>query len=98
MEEGETEVETALREVKEEVNLKPIIYEDYRYTINYTVKDNVPKEVVFFLADVDQDTVTKQDIEIEMTGWFTEKEAEKMMEFENQIQILHKAFKDSRGL
>lgn len=98
MEEGESEVETALREVREEVNLKPVIFENFRYVINYVVKENIPKEVVFFLADVEEDVVTKQNAEIEMTGWFTEKEAEKMMDFDNQIKVLHKAFRDSRTL
>ena len=98
VEEGETEIETALREVKEEVNLKPVIYEDYKYVINYIVKENVPKEVVYFLADVEEDMVVTRDGEIDMAGWFTQKEALKVLEFDDLKEILNKAFEDSRKI
>ena len=96
--EGETEVETALREVKEEVGLKAEIYEDYRYVTNYIVKDNINKEVVYFLADVDEDMIVTRPGEIDMAGWFTQKEALKAIEFENIREIINRAYEDSRKL
>jgi hypothetical protein len=33
-----------------------------------------------------------------MAGWFTQKEAEKMLDFANLKEILFKAFEDSRTL
>ena len=98
VEEGETEVETALREVKEEVGLKAEIYEDYRYVTNYIVKDNINKEVVYFLANVDEDMIVTRPGEIDMAGWFTQKEALKAIEFENIREIINKAYEDSRKL
>lgn len=98
VENEETELETAFREVSEEVHLKPVIYEEYRYVTNYIVKDNINKEVVFFLADVDEDMITVTEKEIQMAGWFTQREAEKMLDFANLKEILFKAFEDSRML
>ena len=47
---GETEKETAIREVKEETGLDIKIISDKRYTQSYIVKENVHKDVVFFIA------------------------------------------------
>ena len=99
VEEGETEEETAIREVKEEVGLKPHIYKDYRYTAHYPIENNtIDKEVVFFLASVDEDILVNQEGEIDMSGWFTEKEAEKILKYDYCKEILYKAFEDSRKL
>ena len=65
VENGETEVETAIREVKEETNLDVEIDVSKRYSINYLVNDIIPKEVVYFLAKpIGNINVIKQDSEI----------------------------------
>ena len=46
VEEGETEEQTAIREVKEETNIDVIINANYRYSMVYSPKENVEKEVV----------------------------------------------------
>ena len=98
VEDGETEEETAIREVKEEVGLKSSIIEGYRYTTNYIVKDNINKDVVYFLAEVNEDMIIPRPGEIDMAGWFTQKEALKIIEFENIREIINQAFEDSRKL
>ena len=66
VEEGESEVETAIREVKEETNLDVEIDSSKRYSINYLVKDGISKEAVYFLAKPIGDiNIIKQDSEIE---------------------------------
>ena len=50
---GETEKETAIREVKEETGLDIKIISDKRYTQSYIVKENVHKDVVFFIAKLE---------------------------------------------
>ena len=53
IEEGETEVETAKREVEEEVGLEVEIDEAKRFTFSYIIKDSkIHKTVVLFLAKV----------------------------------------------
>ena len=62
---NETEVETAIREVKEETNLDIEIDSSKRYSIHYLVKENVPKEVIYFLAKpIGNINLIKQDSEI----------------------------------
>lgn len=50
IEENETEIQTALREVKEETNLDVEIDEKKRYTDNYITDRGSQKEVVLFIA------------------------------------------------
>lgn len=50
MEGSETEVETALREIKEETNLDVIIDPTFRETVSYSPKKDTQKVVVYFLA------------------------------------------------
>ncbi len=50
VEENETEQETALRETKEETNVDAKIISDFRQVITYSPKENVLKDVVFFVG------------------------------------------------
>lgn len=50
VEKGETEEETAIREVKEETGLDIEITENFRKMITYSPKEGILKDVVFFLA------------------------------------------------
>ena len=51
VEDGESEIETALRETLEETSLRPIISDSFRYEISYELKNGNQKTVVYFLAD-----------------------------------------------
>ena len=65
VEEGETEIETAIRETREETNIECYATSEKRYTVSYLVKDNIPKEVVFFLGKpVDQVDPKNQESEV----------------------------------
>lgn len=48
---GETELETAKREIKEETNLDVIFYHGFREVVFYHPYEDVEKEVVFFMAE-----------------------------------------------
>ena len=98
IEEGETEEQTALREVKEEVGIDvKILDEKYRYEINYIIKDKqIDKTSVFYLAEtVDENITTKnQETEIEDSKWVTVEEAFDILTFDNNKKVLRKAWKD----
>lgn len=49
-EKGESKKETAIRETKEETNLDIKIISEKEYTVSYLVKENIPKDAVFYLA------------------------------------------------
>ncbi len=58
VEKGETERETARREIYEEVGLKDLTFLDgFRAEISYSPKPNTEKLVVFFLAEAHSDDV-----------------------------------------
>ena len=94
IENGETEEQTAIREVKEETNIDIIINNKYRYTTSYSPKENVMKEVVYFLAqNIDEDKKPQLE-EVSEVKWFTLEEAMNTITYENSIEILNKLKKD----
>ena len=64
VEKGETEQETAIREVKEETNIDIEIISNKRYTINYIIGNRIKKEVVFFIAKAISYDLKSQENEI----------------------------------
>ena len=63
MEPGETEEETALREIFEEVRIRPMLLDGFREISEYYIPDvDVQKQVVFFLAEyADQEIVFQKE-------------------------------------
>ena len=88
VEEGETEVQTALREVKEEVNLDVKIDESVRFESEYSF-ENINKTVVFYLASPINEEVIMQESEIEEYKWCSYDEAIKMIKYDNLKSILN---------
>ena len=94
VEEGETEVETAKREVKEEVNLDVEIEEDKKYEFGYVVDNRIEKTCVLFLAHPKTYNIKNQDTEIEHSKWYNIEEALKILPFEDQRKALEKVTKN----
>ena len=100
MEEGETEVETALRELKEETGISNIEFlKDFRKTIAYTFSlenRKIRKEVVFFLATT---SVNKVNLSYEHAdcGWFDFESALKRLTYNNARSILQNAIEFYRN-
>ena len=69
VEKGETEEETAIREVKEETNIDIEIISDKTYKINYKINNDTKKEVVFFLAKAISFDLKNQENEIISCEW-----------------------------
>lgn len=88
MENNETEEQTALREVKEETNIDVKIINGYRYTIQYCPRENVLKEVVFFIANKMSDKIIPQESEISEVKWFPIDEAIDKITYEDSKNIL----------
>ena len=98
IEEGETEIQTALREVKEEVGIDvKIIDEKYRYETRYIIEDKqIDKTCVFFIAEPTNNNakIINQEEEIEDSKWVTVEEAYKTLTFDNNKEVLKKAYDD----
>ena len=94
IENRETEEQSAIREVKEETNIDIIINNKYRYTTSYSPKENVMKEVVYFLAqNIDEDKNPQLE-EVSEVKWFTFEEAMNTITYENSKEILNKLKRD----
>ena len=102
IEDGETETQTALREVKEEVGLDvKILDEKYRYETNYFIEDKqIDKTCVFFIAEpIDSNVeIQNQEAEIEDSRWVTIKEASNLLTFEDSKNILKMACNDLKRI
>ena len=94
MEVGESEEDTALREVKEETNIDITLITEYRYESHYSPKENVEKTVVFFLAKSKSSELIKQDAEIAKIGWFDYKEAKEILTYDNAKELFENAYND----
>ena len=94
VEEGETEVQTAIREVKEETNIDVEVNEKYRYTVEYSPKEDVMKEVVFFLAKNINDEKSAQLEEVSEVKWFKLDEAVEQITYNTSKEVLIKLKED----
>lgn len=100
---NETEEETALREVIEESGLKVVLDPGFRETINYSPKDKVSKDVVYFLGRCDEKearNLAPQLSEIASAMFVRLDEAENLITFASGKEILKKAlaYKESKEL
>ena len=91
MEAGETEQETALREVKEETGVDVEVISDKRYTLEYTVENGNLKEVIYFIAKKIGGEETAQETEVSEIRWLAFDEAVEMLTYDNSKELLRKA-------
>lgn len=94
MEQGETEMETARRETKEETNLDVIVDEKKRYTISYITSTQIDKEVVYFRAKPISYSLLPQEAEIAEIMWVDIDEAKRYLSFDNLKQLWQNALDD----
>lgn len=94
MEAGETEVQTVLREVREETGIKDLrLFDGFRRVIEYFYRrdgKNVHKRVVYLLAETSQEQITISH-EHQGFGWFAYQEALKKASYENSKLTLREA-------
>ena len=94
MEDGETEIETALREVKEEVGLDVEIDKKRRYTLNYVINNEIDKTTVLYIAKAKNEKIIMQESEIENTKWCSFEEALNMLTFDDWKDMFKKVIDD----
>ncbi len=87
---GESEKETAAREIKEETGLDVRFKPDFRETGIYHPFGRTSKKVVFFLAEAKSDKVNIQRREIDHYRWATMGQAKMLCRHENDIRVLEK--------
>lgn len=85
---GESERETALREIMEETGLQVRLFDGFRCSIQYSIWGRASKQVVFFLAETQEENVVMQESEIERYAWLSFNEALGIFRFENDRRVL----------
>ncbi len=92
VEAGETEIQTALREVYEEVGLKPTLIDGFRETVEYYIPlCDVQKHVIYFLGEYSNQKIIPQKEELLKADLFSYEEAIKLFTHQNNVDLLIKA-------
>ena len=93
MEPGETEEQTALREIYEEVGLRVRLIEGFRAVEDYALPypPDTRKQVVFFLAEYADQTPRIQESELTSCCLVPFEEALPLVEYDDSKQILRDA-------
>ncbi len=93
VEANESEQETALREIKEETNLDVILDKGFRDVISYSPYDGCVKDVVFFVAKVNESRkMIPQECEVSDLLWVNFQDAKELLTFESDKQVLNNAY------
>lgn len=91
VEKGETEQQTAIREVKEETGLDITIIDGVREVSDYCPFGKIKKRVVFFMAQTFSDEVVVQEEEIDSYIWVDLFEAHHRCIYDNDLRVIRKA-------
>ena len=92
VEAGESERQTALREVREETGLTGIkLMDGFRESVEYSPKPGVKKQVVYFLGTTEQEKLIRQEEEISEIMWAPLSRAAELVSFANDKRLLRHA-------
>ncbi|MCI1966026.1 MAG: NUDIX domain-containing protein [Oscillospiraceae bacterium] len=91
VEAGETEVQTALREISEEVGLEVELDTGFRRVTSYSPAKGIWKDVVYFAARAKGLALKTQKEEILQAGWFPFAEAKEKITYPNDVKLFQEA-------
>ena len=92
VEPGETESQTAEREVLEETGLRVKVDRRFRAENRYNIRPDTQKLVVIFAARTDQVDITPQPEEIAEAFWLPVEEAAARLTYERDRKIMRDAY------
>lgn len=95
MEPGESELETAIRELKEETGIDVNVIPGFRRQIEYELRriPDTVKQSVYFLGECISDNIVCQEAEVTEAGFVSYEDALKLLTFEETKNILEDAEK-----
>ncbi len=94
VEKGETEEETAKREIREETNLDVDIDINFREVITYVVEATMnTKDTVFFIGQPKTNDVKLQETELIEYNWLEYEDALNRLTYYDTRKVLEKAYK-----
>ncbi|MGN1339978.1 MAG: bis(5'-nucleosyl)-tetraphosphatase [Oscillospiraceae bacterium] len=91
MEQGENEIQTAVREIKEETNIDIVVDDpSFRETVVFNPRRDITKEVVYFLARATSNDCVKQEDEIADVRWVEIGQAAAVLSYDNDRLLINK--------
>ena len=89
----ETEKETALREIYEEIGIRPQIIDGFRTMDEYIIpnKEEIIKEVIYFVAEYDNQQICYQEEELDGAYLIKYEDAMEVLNFDSSKRILSEA-------
>ena len=87
----ETEVKTAVREIKEETGVSVNIDTLFREVVTYSPKKDVIKDVVYFFATTDNYDTRNQEEEVSEVRWVDIDKALGSVSYKNDKELVKKA-------
>lgn len=91
VENDETEVQTAIREIKEETNLDVVIDTNFRKVITFSPYEGCIKDVVFFVAESVGGDMTNQECEVLQLMWLPVPQAVDIITHDTDRDVLKSA-------
>ena len=91
VEAGETEEETARREIWEETGLRVRVDTRFRHTIRYSPRPGAQKDVVFFTAEAEAGNITPQPEEVRRAEFLPMEEALGILTYDSDREVLRAA-------
>jgi 8-oxo-dGTP pyrophosphatase MutT (NUDIX family) len=91
VEDEETEIDTAIREIKEETNIDVEIDSDFRKVISYSPKKGVMKDVVFFIGKAISFDLKIDPKELLDAKWVNPDEVKDYLNYQDTIWVFEEA-------
>jgi 8-oxo-dGTP pyrophosphatase MutT (NUDIX family) len=88
---NETEAETAVREIREETNLRVRLDTACRRETRYSPYEGIEKQVVFFAAEALSSDMKNQESEVSSLEWLPSEEAALAMTYDSDREVLSQA-------
>ena len=88
---NETEAETAVREIREETNLRVRLDTAFRRETRYSPYEGIEKQVVFFTAEALSSDMKNQESEVSSLEWLPSEEAALAMTYDSDREVLSQA-------
>lgn len=92
VEKGEKEKETAIREIYEETGLQVNLIDGFRATALYSPKEGIMKEVIFFLAKAQEQSVHIQLDEVKDYKWASFQHTKQLLSYESSKEVLEQVY------